>query len=273
MFSYEQAVAKEAEIKPFVKGEHKGDKPLAERARHWLTIRKHGENVVVRLHKTDIITYRPNSEIVIEQGGWNSATTHETVARILGTHIQQRHSIGWIYVKNGCFPLRKRGANVFLRERGRNGEPEDLFYLNPEYPVIHKLKLKVYNQVKKRYTDFYNYAVNMTKLTGNTEYDYEQLRNLRIVENRNFLLSRGEFSDHSVYPTIVKWMLSEDYEDRNKALICVYHFCDRMCSEPLVAVHNSITDLIKRAHRDEVFAATEVRDGRVVRDNNAGYFK
>jgi len=259
MYRYEQAVAKEAEIKPLSKGNNKGDKPLAERARHWLTIRRHGENVVVRLHNTDVITYRPNGEIVIEQGGWNSATTHETVARILGTHIQQRHNIGWIYTSNGCFPLRKRGENVFLRED--NG---GLYFVNPEYPVIHKLNLKVYNQVKRRYADFYEYAVNMTKLTNDMSFDYKQYKHL---------WNNEVGSDLTRHKKVAAWMLSEDYEDKSKALVYVYHFADRMCSDPFVAVYNSITDSIKRAHKHEIFEAIEVRDGRLVKDTNAAYFK
>lgn len=279
LLDYEAALRKEAEIKPLRSKNEKrnGIKPLAERSRTWLTIRKverlGGEyDVAIRLHSTDIIIYRPNGEIVIDQGGWDTATTHETIGRILGTTIWQKHKVAWIHVKNGCFPLQPKRRNLFLRERERDGEAGRLFYLNPEYPVIHKLRIKDYNAIKRQYSKFTSYAVNMTKLAGEIVFDEDELAKLGCIN-----LNRHDIENKRM---AAEWMRSDDFDSHSKALLYVYACCDRYVNylmgsktkNPEFEVLNSITNIIKRVHRDEVFEAIEVKDGRIVKDSNSEFF-
>lgn len=42
-------------------------------------IEKHGENYVVRLYSTDVITYRPDGSVVLKSGGWNSRATARAI--------------------------------------------------------------------------------------------------------------------------------------------------------------------------------------------------
>lgn len=254
MYTYSDAVRKEAEIKP-LRGKHAGDKPLAERRRTNLTIRKverlHGQiDIVVRLYGTDIITYRPNGEIVVEQGGYNTPTTHETIARILNTTIYQRHGEGWVDAKNGTYILRRRGVNVFERDVVSDG----LLYVNPVYPVKHTLKLKDYNRVKKQYAAFTKYAVGLAKMC-----DEQTMRGVA-------------WSDMPNTEEATRLMLSEDTEDNYKAFLIAHALRDRYLDNLPEAIKRSIHNLIKTHHKDEVFEATIVHTGRVVKDANGYYF-
>lgn len=254
MYTYSDAVRKEAEIKP-LRGKHAGDKPLAERRRTQLTIRKverlHGQfDIVVRLYGTDIITYRPNGEIVVEQGGYNTPTTHETIARILNTTIYQKHGEGWVDAKNGTYILRRRGGNVFERDVVSDG----LLYVNPVYPVKHTLKLKEYNNVRKQYAAFTRYAMGMAKIC-----DVEATQGVA-------------WNDMPSSKDSMRYMLSEDVEDNYKAFLIVFSLRDRMMSDFVGSIKKSINQLIKTHHKDEVFKATIVQTGRVVKDANGYYF-
>jgi len=46
------------------------------------------ENVVVRLHNTDILTYRPDNTVKLDTGGWYSVTTKSWMNKILPLWIR-----------------------------------------------------------------------------------------------------------------------------------------------------------------------------------------
>lgn len=250
LYTYEQAVAKEAEIVPYSKGKIKGDKPLAERRRSWLTIRKVGDDVAVRLYNTNIITYKPSGEIIVNQGGWNTGTTHETVARILGTTIFQRHFDNWIACKDGTFILRKEGDNVFRRSSSYGV----LEYQNPVYPVVHRLKRKEYNNVRKRYADFIQYGLGLIRL-GREAIVFEQVPRTEAYKREN----------------LTNLMLSDNVEDKYWAFNMLFSdFRSRYSRySGMVRVDgllNRVRNVLVCAHKDEVLETIEVRDGRIVRD-------
>ena len=263
LFTYADAKAKEASIKAYSKGKRKGQKPLAERSRYWLTIRSvemcTGEpNIVIRLHGTDIITYRHGGEIVVNQGGWVSATTHETVARILGTKLYQKHKIGWIECTGGVFPLRDDGANIFHRTDGYY----DLKYKNPIYPKVHKLQVTAFNKVRKPFESFIKYASGVVKLMGNCYFSADEA-----------CKTFGELKfAHSMEPTDLVALMA-DQNCWYRAIIVLTNRCKQYPSDPAKEIRKVIVDTLKYVHREHVFEEVEVRDGRMVRDGNASYFK
>jgi len=61
----------------YMRGQYKGDAPLERRrATHQRIIK--GENMVVRMHATDILTAYRNGEIRIDLNGWEGSSTTKT---------------------------------------------------------------------------------------------------------------------------------------------------------------------------------------------------
>ena len=75
-------------------------------------LRENGEKVI-RLHHTDIITFKVNGDIVLNSGGWQSATTKERMNEYLpnGFYIYQEKSV-WYLDKRG-YKTKREGGYIF----------------------------------------------------------------------------------------------------------------------------------------------------------------
>lgn len=241
---------------PFARGRNKGSKPLAERRRHWLTIRKDGDDVVVRLYSTDIIRYKPDNTIIVRQGGYSTPTTHETIGAILGTRVYRSKCRDWIVCGGGnTYLLLNKVDNLFTTADG------SLQPINPPYPQIHLLNREEYKKVKAPYLPFIKYAMGATKLRGSCEFNLSE-----------YIEAFGEWGTFPKEDFISDCMLNES--EWYRALLFIYHRCNRYCPAlPDNEVKAQIYRVIKQIHRDAVFVAEEVRDGREVVDSNREFFE
>ena len=57
----------------------------------------------VRLHDTDIITYHPNGDIVLDSGGWRTATTKERINRFAPVWLSQNNHVWYVSPGNHVF--------------------------------------------------------------------------------------------------------------------------------------------------------------------------
>lgn len=267
LYNYEQAVFHHNTRKAYIKGRNKGLRPLAERNRHWLTIRQEGEDIAIKMHNTDIITYKPTGEVIIEQGGWCTSTTHEAIGAILSTTVFTRDRIGWITCANGTYPLRREGANVLRLGNG-------WVYENPVYPEVHKVNRKKRNIVTAKYKAFVDYAFNMAKLLGEDCHHDEQVYK---AENGHIYTEQA----------MCDAMLDED--NRYKAWLAVLKTADMTArggrnrygygygGQPLIIreaeLKAAFTTIFNIAHAREIFDEVEVRDGRVVVNKNWKYMR
>ena len=77
----------------YKRGAYKGDAPMEKRAKNHFRIVR-GENMVVTMYSTNILTAYRNGEFTIDLGGWSeSSTTKSNINYALGV-INQRMSIG-----------------------------------------------------------------------------------------------------------------------------------------------------------------------------------
>lgn len=77
----------------YKRGQYKGDAPMDQRTKTHFRIVK-GENMVVNMYSTNILTAYRNGEFEINLGGWSSSsTTKANINFVLGV-INQRMSIG-----------------------------------------------------------------------------------------------------------------------------------------------------------------------------------
>lgn len=56
----------------------------------WLERENGNGDPVVRLHETNVITFRPNGCIVLRTGGWSTATTKDRINKFSGLTVFQR---------------------------------------------------------------------------------------------------------------------------------------------------------------------------------------
>lgn len=81
---YAKAVEIEAEIVP-IRGRSPECKPLDEkRNKQCVIIRREGEDVVIKAYDTDVLTYKPDGEIVVNTGGYSTVGTADIIGRVLG---------------------------------------------------------------------------------------------------------------------------------------------------------------------------------------------
>jgi hypothetical protein len=245
-------------------GNNKGVRPLAERRRHWLNIRQEGEDIIIKMHNTDIITYKPTGEVIIEQGGWNTSTTHEAIGSILSTTVFTKGSVGWITCANGTYPLRAEGKNVLRLGNG-------WVYENPVYPKVHYVNRKNLTNVRQRYKTFMDYAFNMAKLLGEDCHHDEQLcRAEGVPMYTDQRLCDAMLDEDNRYKAWLGLLRAADILIKSKRYGYGNHHSRILTEADLKA---TFTNTFYMAHPLEVFDAVEVRDGRVVIDKNWKYVR
>ena len=175
---YVRACEREAGIKP-IRGTTL--KPLGPRRHKEMQILKQpNEDIVCRLYQTDVVTYKPNGDIVVQVGGWASPTTTAFMGNALGGHFWQFDNQVWVSARteeqdeDKPFPLLTQGDNVFRRSRLGG-----LFLTNPQMCKTHKINREGSNNVRKRYKSFSDYIDRMFRLravNGLMEVGLEEIR-------------------------------------------------------------------------------------------------
>ena len=308
---YDAALRKHDSIKP-KKGKNEGIRPLAERSRNSLHIRKVGEagGLVIRLYETDIITYRKNGEIVVSLGSWDSCTTHKTINAIAPCTLHRQYSTTWLTAKNGSYPISRRQDAVLMRGAMWNGEFLEIsrfssqqlrcgvlelnergdegggytfspaqaryHYINPEYPTVHKLNRPAFNRIKKQhYQPFIDYIQTALSLRNNiapTKDEAEAAVGEKYYEPMPLpdlmdLIHSGSLDNPE------SWYVASVVVLRRCISNAYRGWGDKEEPVSLARLKREVKDMICTHHRDEVFTSYEVRDGRVVKDVNAKYFK
>ena len=150
---YAKAVEIEAEIVP-IRGKSPECKPL-DRKRHKqsVTIRRVGEDVVVKAYSTDVLTYKPDGEIVVDTGGFSTMSTADVIGRVLGMSVRAYGDRLWIYQRVGGWYVLGRGTRLVRGE-----------VVNPIHVPVRQLNRKKTKVVRDQYRPFMDYARGMCKL-------------------------------------------------------------------------------------------------------------
>ena len=71
-----------------------------------------GEDIAVRLHNTNVVTFKPNGDVVLDSGGWKTVTTKERMNRFM-PHFGLYQEKGVWYVADGyCYGCTDETAHV-----------------------------------------------------------------------------------------------------------------------------------------------------------------
>lgn len=258
--NYKEAAKWEAVVKP-IRGRATECKPVGDRNKPYASIRKEEttNDIVVQLYRTDLVRWKPDGTIIVNQGGYESQTTRKWLNALLPWYFGsfQGTTIVWgISLVNENQPMMHlREDNIFVPVE-REGPNYVSFYrfTNPKPCVIHTKNRAKAKEVRARYAPFIRYVKNIKKLMGGNTY---------IKEKPAPLL-------HPINSSLLKLALSKDLEDNYKALVhLAYWESWNGHGDALAAFERIIT----RHHRDEMLEETVLPAGQLKIDKFAGMFR
>ena len=298
--TYNDAVKREAIVKP-IRGDKNGTKPLGARNKKYYNIRKDGNDIVVKMHNTDIVRYHPDDTITIQNGGWVSPSTHDMFHMLLGLKMYTFHHRAWAT----AFMRKATGSNALEIVRGDWRMPNNVpvkiipheghwLFDGMEPHETHSVNRKAANKVRKEYTDFRKYLSAMTKLR--TEYVTQQRWNGPDVSIPVVRIGREELVKHdliafdaAIFPdrksaaqadNLKGLMRSDDAQDNYRALLTIMRTAhegrywigpDGISITP-ERVGKTLDELIMFIHRYEVLEKKPAKQGVASRDRYIKWF-
>jgi len=144
-------------------------RPIAERTKKHFDIRKQGDSIIVRLYRTDIVTYTPDNRVTLNMGGENTVSTRAAIHAVTGVTIQGTNPV-WVQDHDGKHYPFKNGMQLQAGDYYRNHKITD-----PIHPVVHHLKKQAMNALRKDYAPFTKHLSGFIKLVGETGFDKDML--------------------------------------------------------------------------------------------------
>lgn len=249
LHNYERAVAHEAKVKP-IRGRAVECKPVGQRNLSHATIRKQDQDIVVRLYHTDIIRYKPDGRVIVNQGGYASSATRAYLNAALPHHFHSHQGVTvWkdhMSDTKGWFILHSEADNIFVPDPEN---PRRLIFTNPIPQIIHKKDRAGMKAIRARYAPFIRYVKNIIKLQG-----------------QNNLL-RPDYPDRMTNVQALALAGSDDLENHYKAMV---YFAWRVWSgdNPLLRFEK----VMMAYHSDEAFIEVTLPLGELAVDKYKSFF-
>jgi len=302
MSTYDQAAYHEAQVKP-IRGDKNGTKPLGDRKKKYINIRKEEgtSDIICRIGSTDVVRYRPNGDVVVNIGGYTSATTNDFLGQLLHMDVRTFDSKSWVKCFYQSSPMEKAVSGEFVLPN----DTDSVFRMDaitrqwvtldviPAY--THKVNREKSNLVRKSYTTFTRYLRNMVKLrteitekrhwTGDIVVERvvtisnEELANLGIKTGYRERLS---FKPHSngLAQNVRGMMISDDPEQHYQAFVQIIHGASGYSYMPQrgIAVYaDAIGDFYNKLllfiHKNDVLEKTVSTSDSAKRDPYGAWFK
>jgi len=249
LHNYAAALAHHDSIKP-IRGTN--IRPMAERNKSHFDIRKEGEKIIIRLHRTDIVTYTPDNRITLNMGRWNSNSTRAAILAVSDVEIRNHYGIAWVRDHDGkCYPF-KDGMQLQMGEGQYRCEHK---IIDPVYPVVHKIKRKELSKLRNEYAPFIQYLKGFVKLIGEggfTNDMFEGINPLKHWERANLQYAKGT---HEEMHKLTIWLALLARKGRY--------------ATPIVRLKDALAKFdeeLIQAHKDTVLTRTVVTDGTIVQD-------
>jgi len=278
--------------KPYIKGKYKGERPLGNNRRHdrsRIELDKEG-NIVVKHWQTNIITYKPNGDIVLTCGGWSSISTAQIMQELLGVDRICRVHCKIYYRHNNEFHC--LGGLLYIEP---DGSP---LFSNNEY--VYKPKLEVLKKYRKQYAFFSEYAKQVLTMSS----DFKVGINLEKYEPE----FEGETLKEWYMSPLIKSSTRHDVKARDRARDALFDYLDSLSTKAeedrLQAMYEVLApvtymmgneyirrssgitwacdykrfkrgfdDLLKHQFSDEIFGQVLASKKSPVRDPNAKYMR
>ena len=204
LHNYEQAAAHEAKIKP-IRGRAVECKPVGQRNITHATIRRDADDIVVRIYRTDIVRYKPDGRIIVNQGGHASNATRAYLNAMMKGYFGSHQGVTIWSDSNtkGWFIMHDRADNIFIPDPEN---PDRHIFTNPIPQVTHKKDRAGMKAIRARYAPFIRYMKNVKKLQGE-----EAFRKI----------AYGRYADHLDRAELIELAGSNTLDGHYKAMMSV----------------------------------------------------
>lgn len=288
--TYEMALNRYNEVVPFRSGRRKGERPLGSNRRYLnCLIEKIDETeaIIAKLYGHDVITYHKDGAIEISLCV-DSITTRQFISALLWVPCFAYQNTTYLTYKNNdyCIPT---NTYVLRIEQGQ--------VVNPYEEKVYKLQRKAYNEVMKQYDVFTDYIRNVGKLlTDITKKDMDTAaRTLNGGNGMRLLLleipkgyrARVHGMDRLVatLEDFLKFVRDAMRENDLEKMYAAFINCavcaashDSYLKYAIASqgadklAMNTLVELVKFLHRDEVFHMEVAPVGKKISNVNRKYF-
>lgn len=209
IMDYASAARHEANVKP-IRGDKNGTKPLGDRRKKWNNINRdpNSHDIFINYGSTEIVRYKPNGDVIVNNGGWPTATTHDFLYALLRLHVRTFDSKAWVSCYYQPGDIHDNQLGIIEKPVAVSGEwvmPNNTpltFRMDTlsrqwvtsdiELPYTHRVNRQKANLVRKSYAKFRHYLIGITKLRTETR---EQTRwNGEVETERVVVVSKEELS-------------------------------------------------------------------------------
>jgi len=305
--NYADAANWEKHVKP-IRGDMQGTKPLGNRRKKWFNIRRDGDDVVIKMHNTDVIRYKPDGDVIINNGGWVSASTHDFFTMVLGLYVRTFDGKGWAtcYMQpdgivrteplHGQFVM-PNNKDITLRRYNHDWLTTEL-----NLPNTHTINRTKANILRKTYAPFKKYMDGIIKLRAETYENSTWRGDIEVYEavtitfqelrengvSVNYSDRNGVYMDgfgprnDGIAQNLRGMMLSGDADQYYKAFLIIArssktgYFYGMSTSEKIMISPKEINDFYKKLilfiHKNDVLDKTAVETGKSKRDPFGKWF-
>ena len=227
--------------------------------------------VACRLYDTDVITFVSNGDIIIDNGGYASNTTHSFIVGIL-TYAYRTHPL-LAYSKAGStvievFPPQgkrlvvMRDKPVTLRKvENIHGVAYD-FTADVDVQKGYYLKRKVMGEKRKEVDKFRKFALACAKMIDPEQYRLGKvsLRPLPAEDIYAYMVDQDQWND--AFEALIYTTINSEYD---------YYTRQRNYSVDLSRLRRLMDDVLKYVHCEELFEARDTNNP--LSNDNAKYMQ
>jgi len=262
--TYIHALSHYESVKPFRGSDVR---PLESRRKKHVTIRLGAnKDVIICQHNTDVLTYKADGTVIINNGGWASMTTHDLINAVSPFHCSGHQNQTWVSSyfdtptgrTSGFLPLRNNVQEEFRYD----AEGNHWLRVNPLFPTVGAIDREAAKRVRAQYAKFKTYALGSIKLLGEgNRFGKEVYNEVLGADQYRF------FGGQDAFEKMRALMLSDDPSDQFKALL---HLTNQY-SDPLETFTNAFNDTILHLHANEMVTTKEVYTGEWVTNKYKRY--
>jgi hypothetical protein len=279
--TYEEAVNHLEKTTPIRgKGSNGGRIPLGyrNRASEFYIEMNNDKSIDCMCYRTPVVSFKPDGNILISNGGWSSITTCLFIEEVLGISSRIKDSTVVVSFYGGEY----RVANELCLKR-IDGV---LTAMNQKPSVVHRVSRKQANIVRKEYEDFATYLKGFLKLReGGLVTDEEYVNLFGGDESRGGHTVRAKIpddirlrSDNDVQALIDKMQSKDPQQMYEASLRIIKQFGHRNYwknmgfSLQVNQVKKAMDNLIFAKHKHEVFTTEVIPVGTIKKDGWAHLF-
>ena len=266
LITYEAASKHYDSVKP-IRGRAADIRPLAQRHKDNLTIYRSASMIKIRLYDTDIITYKVDGSIIINNGGYTTLATHDVMHGVLGIDIVARHEKSWVrFEQYGWLPLpSKTGTTIRLHEKSNTY----LTYFTcdePAFPIVHRMNRAKANSVRETVKPFQAFLLSLIKLQD-TAWGINEC--IEIVADFRMLRQATEWKTKEELSELLGWMCSQNREEWLKAAMTLMQ--NRIWTPP--HAKKAVDEVLFYMYGNEIFEPHVFESGTIIANPNRKFLR